>query len=332
MAPATRSLAQVGDILGNVFRGEVTKTLENEAAKLLRQNAAPNSSVFSQREENRLIQTALNYFGFPAGEADGILGKRSRAAIAQYQESIGYAATGKLTSDQKSRLLASYRQATTGDVAALPAILGDVLRGDGTTSSTGSLGRLETRRTPADGSILPGGSIAQDGSVLVVPTTQSQDLKRTRAGDAQIGSGGALIADPNRLVSPQTTPSTNGTVLRGGSVARRTTRAQSSTTDTTGQTVLRSGGSIARDGSVVVVPTASTQDVRTTRTGASSLSTAVTRTGSGDSAATAPDQVISPQTTPSTTSAIDARNARILQACTLQGIPPDQCQVIPSGN
>ena len=38
-----------------------------------------------QREQNRQVQTALNYFGFPAGAPDGVLGANSRSAIGQYQ-------------------------------------------------------------------------------------------------------------------------------------------------------------------------------------------------------------------------------------------------------
>jgi len=41
-----------------------------------------------QREQNRQVQTALNYFGFPAGVPDGVLGANSRSGIAQYQVGI----------------------------------------------------------------------------------------------------------------------------------------------------------------------------------------------------------------------------------------------------
>ena len=34
-----------------------------------------------ERQQNRDVQNALNTFGFPVGNADGVLGRRSRAAI-----------------------------------------------------------------------------------------------------------------------------------------------------------------------------------------------------------------------------------------------------------
>ena len=48
--------------------------------------AAPAPAINSyQREEKRRVQTALNYFGFPAGDARRGDGANSRAAIGQYQ-------------------------------------------------------------------------------------------------------------------------------------------------------------------------------------------------------------------------------------------------------
>ena len=47
-----------------------------------------------QRYQNRQVQSALNYFGFPVGTPDGVLGSRSREAIAGYQAYLMYPATG----------------------------------------------------------------------------------------------------------------------------------------------------------------------------------------------------------------------------------------------
>jgi hypothetical protein len=71
------------------------------------------------RTQNRETQTSLNYFGFPAGSPDGVMGRKSRAAISQYQAYLGYPSTGQLTeyergflNSARQRALASGFQAT----------------------------------------------------------------------------------------------------------------------------------------------------------------------------------------------------------------------------
>ena len=68
----------------------------------------------AQREENRQVQTALNYFGFPAGTPDGVMGRNSRNAVSQYQAHLGYPVTGYLTDYEKSFLLSSHNRALAG--------------------------------------------------------------------------------------------------------------------------------------------------------------------------------------------------------------------------
>ncbi len=60
------------------------------------------------------MQTSLNYFGFPAGTPDGVLGGRSRGAISQYQAHLGYPPTGYLSEYEKNFLLSSYQRAMAG--------------------------------------------------------------------------------------------------------------------------------------------------------------------------------------------------------------------------
>ncbi|MEX2518897.1 MAG: peptidoglycan-binding domain-containing protein [Paracoccaceae bacterium] len=66
------------------------------------------------REENRRTQVALNYFGFPAGSPDGVLGGRSRAAIQGYQGYMNFPATGYLTPQEQGFLVSSYDRAIAG--------------------------------------------------------------------------------------------------------------------------------------------------------------------------------------------------------------------------
>ena len=48
-----------------------------------------------KREEIRFIQTELEKKGYSPGGADGIMGKRTRAAIRSYQQATGLAVDGK---------------------------------------------------------------------------------------------------------------------------------------------------------------------------------------------------------------------------------------------
>lgn len=101
--------AIVGGIIGGVIVNEATKSRQKTTKRVYR--APVNSSA---RAENRQVQTALNYFGFPAGSPDGVLGQRSRSAISQYQAHLNYPATGYLNEYEKSFLLSSYNRALAG--------------------------------------------------------------------------------------------------------------------------------------------------------------------------------------------------------------------------
>ncbi len=74
------------------------------------QPARPAISNF-ERAQNRSAQDALNYFGFPVGAPDGVLGPRSRGAISEFQATLGFPATGYLTEYERNFLLSSHARA-----------------------------------------------------------------------------------------------------------------------------------------------------------------------------------------------------------------------------
>ncbi len=119
VTPVTRALADNnaaallgGAILGGIIVNEVNKNKQRKrAATTTTRPSAGTSSHSYQRAQNRDIQTALNYFGYPAGTADGVLGRRSRAAIAQFQAEMGYTADGYLDDYERDFLLSSYQRA-----------------------------------------------------------------------------------------------------------------------------------------------------------------------------------------------------------------------------
>ncbi|MEM7753378.1 MAG: peptidoglycan-binding domain-containing protein [Pseudomonadota bacterium] len=102
--------AIVGGIIGGVIVNEASKNRQKRTVKKV-YRAPVNTAA---RAEARQVQTALNYFGFPAGTADGVLGQRSRSAISQYQAHLSYPPTGYLNEYEKSFLLGSYNRALAG--------------------------------------------------------------------------------------------------------------------------------------------------------------------------------------------------------------------------
>ncbi len=111
--------ALLGAVIGGVVVNEVHKNKQRKAASA----PAPSTAAVPQggsvaysaaRQQTRETQTALNYFDFPAGSADGISGRRTRAAISQYQSYMGYAATGQLTQYERDFLTTSYARAQLG--------------------------------------------------------------------------------------------------------------------------------------------------------------------------------------------------------------------------
>lgn len=130
-----QAMADAGDIAGGIIGGIIGGAIVNEAQKNRQRTTVvrktyvkPRSTVnTAARAENREIQTALNYFGFPAGTPDGIIGRNSRRAISSYQAHLGYPVTGQLTTYEKDFLVGSYHRALAGgaithqQIAANPA-------------------------------------------------------------------------------------------------------------------------------------------------------------------------------------------------------------------
>lgn len=117
VSSAVRATADAGDALvGGIIGGVIGGAIMNERNKqrTVTRKVYRDPVYSPQREENRQVQTALNYFGFPAGTPDGVLGRNSRQAISQYQVHLGYPVTGYLTDYEKSFLLSSHNRAIAG--------------------------------------------------------------------------------------------------------------------------------------------------------------------------------------------------------------------------
>lgn len=123
----------VGGVVGGLIGGAIGSGLANQNRQRTQTRTVYTSPGFTstQRIENRDVQTSLNYFGFPAGVADGVLGARSRSAISNYQVYMGFPATGRLTEYEKTILLGAYRRAIAGgpDVTKIITKSPDGVRG-----------------------------------------------------------------------------------------------------------------------------------------------------------------------------------------------------------
>jgi hypothetical protein len=126
-APATKVMADgdalVGGIIGGVIGGVIVNEANKKKQRTTRRTYTKKPTVSSAtRSQNRLTQTSLNYFGFPAGSPDGVLGRRSRSAMSQYQAYLGYPVTGQLTQYERDFLHTSYNRALAGGAATNIAI------------------------------------------------------------------------------------------------------------------------------------------------------------------------------------------------------------------
>nr|WP_321249119.1 peptidoglycan-binding domain-containing protein [uncultured Ruegeria sp.] len=91
-----------------------------------------------ERQQNRDVQNALNTFGFPVGNADGVLGRRSRAAIRDYQYFMGDPANGRLSQWERDTLINAWRKYQAGAGNAYPRLM----------AAEGPRGLLKVERNP----------------------------------------------------------------------------------------------------------------------------------------------------------------------------------------
>ncbi len=125
-APLSRAAADTHGLVGAIIGGAIVGAAINNANKnktktVVVRPAAPNPT----RAANRETQTALNYFGFPAGTADGVLGRRSRAAISGYQAHMGFPVTGQLTQFERDILVGAYNRGISGSPDAIQLVSTD---------------------------------------------------------------------------------------------------------------------------------------------------------------------------------------------------------------
>lgn len=133
LGPASPARADADGLVGGIVGGIVGGLIVNQATKPRQQQVQPQrryvapTPQMSQatRRSNMEVQTALNYFGFPSGVADGVLGGQSRRAISQYQAYLGYPPTGELSLYERDFLTGSYQRAMAGGASTMQMVAAD---------------------------------------------------------------------------------------------------------------------------------------------------------------------------------------------------------------
>lgn len=74
----------------------------------------------AQRQQNMQVQSALNGFGWNVGGVDGVLGRKSRTAIGDYQRYMGYPQTGQLSDWERQNLIDGWQKYQAGAGGAYP--------------------------------------------------------------------------------------------------------------------------------------------------------------------------------------------------------------------
>ena len=218
--PGTRAAADFADgLVGGLVGGAVSGIIVNESAKARERKRgtttttrrvyrAPSVSSQQVREE----QTALNYFGFPAGAPDGVRGRNTRNATSQFQSHMGYPVTGRLQEYERQFLISAYYRAQSGGMATSQLI---AQRGQGTR------GLLHAYRDEAMGGQAQGqGVMASVPQAAQVPQqeTQQASAPSTSALPNLMGSGdeGPSLASHCNQVSLVT--SSNGGFVKASSM------------------------------------------------------------------------------------------------------------------
>lgn len=114
----------VGGIVGGIIGGAIVNGANNNRRTTTRRVYRPAVSS-ATRAANRETQTALNYFGYGAGTADGVLGRRSRAAISSYQAFMNMPVTGRLTQFERDILIGAYNRGVSGSYETLQLVSKD---------------------------------------------------------------------------------------------------------------------------------------------------------------------------------------------------------------
>jgi peptidoglycan hydrolase-like protein with peptidoglycan-binding domain len=181
----TPARADGKDVIAGIIVGGIIGAAINEGSKGKSKSKSKSKSTKSpgmsaeQKAANIEVQQSLNYFGWNVGSADGVLGKKSRSAISEYQAFLGYPATGELDEEQRTILVTAHTRAMAGGSVIQEIVAGSVYGVRGVLLAqrdemNAPKGVIIAKGEPA-GDALPAGTVAAKAEAalpsLLPPTT-----------------------------------------------------------------------------------------------------------------------------------------------------------------
>ncbi|TDK52360.1 peptidoglycan-binding domain-containing protein [Antarcticimicrobium luteum] len=175
-----------GALLGGIIVNEMNKNKTRRTTTTTTRTTVSSS----QREQNRQVQIALNYFGYNVGGADGVLGQNSRNGIRRYQADMGYNVDGYLDQHELNFLLGSHQRAmASAHMAPYSQIV----------ATQGQMGLLRTYRNEQLGIATPGTQMAPQTQMATAPVPMPAPVPQptqpepvTARADTSGSTGGGL--------------------------------------------------------------------------------------------------------------------------------------------
>jgi peptidoglycan hydrolase-like protein with peptidoglycan-binding domain len=190
----------IGGIIGGAIVAESQKTRKKRSTGAATRSTKSSGVSSAQREANREVQTALNFFGYPVGTPDGAIGPKSRSAISTYQATLGYPATGQLTEYERTLLVTAYYRGMAGGPLVAQTV---------STSPMGMKGLLLVQRDEMAG-------VAPDAAPMVVqPQGTMAAVTPVQPDGAPVVRGAIAAATVAALPKqmPETAPAENLALL-----------------------------------------------------------------------------------------------------------------------
>ncbi len=194
--------ALIGAIIGGAIQ-EHQRQRQRQQTTRQPQRAQPARPAVSQaqRQQTRDVQTALNFFGFPAGAVDGAMGPNTRNAIRAYQQAMGFPVTGTLDATQRDFLIGSYHRAR--HAGAIP-------RDSTILQQQGPQGLLRIYRDEMRGIAAPAGPPQADAPILFgqagAPGAPQPQIGAGSVGTPGLATpsvGGGALLGPHAVIDPE---------------------------------------------------------------------------------------------------------------------------------
>lgn len=209
--------AIIGGLIGGAVANENNKKKRVATTSRTKTKSTKSSISSAQRESNREVQTALNYFGYNVGTPDGSIGPKSRAAISSYQAFLGYAPTGQLTEHERTILVTSYHRAVAGGPVVASTVSGSpyglkamLIAQRDEMAGIAPMGGMAANGVPAPGSVAAVAAAALPTLAPVEPVAQAPvvepEVKEVAAAEpglpsfmGEAGAKGSLASECNRI-------------------------------------------------------------------------------------------------------------------------------------